>query len=146
MIRTKYGGTETFMEFYLPYCLGGLAIKLYQPSLAKKPHLPHSASCHKLENLPLRDNSIVQIEAAILPLHRTIDVQCIAQPEVGRASGVGGQSQDWPPPTRERPAGRAAGIPLALPSPRTQLPHRAWNSLVQSEWVICSMESQRQCV
>lgn len=32
MIRTKYVGTETFMEFYLLYCLGGLAIKLIYAS------------------------------------------------------------------------------------------------------------------
>lgn len=61
------------------------------------PHLPHSTSCHKLENLPLGDNRVVQIEATVLPLYRAIDVQCIAQPEVGGASGVRGESQDFSP-------------------------------------------------
>lgn len=85
----------------------------------------------------------MQIEATVLPLYRAIDVQCIAQPEVGGASGVRGRVRTS---DQGETMGRAAGIPLALPTPWTQIPHRAWNSLVQSEWVMCSMESQRQCV
>lgn len=56
---------------------------------------------------------------------------------------MGGQSQDWWPRAREQPQ---EGRWNPLRTPLAQPPHRAWNSLVQSEWVMCSMESQRQCV
>ena len=42
---------------------------------------------YELLYLPLRDHSVEEVHTAILPLHRTVDVQGIAQPIVGGTSG-----------------------------------------------------------
>lgn len=43
---------------------------------------------YQLGNLPLADDSVVHIEAAILPLDGTVDIHRIAQPIVGGPASI----------------------------------------------------------
>lgn len=55
---------------------------------------PHNSLSDKFDNFPFGHNCMVHIQSAILPLHRTVHVQSIAQPVVGRASRKDTPSDD----------------------------------------------------
>ena len=46
---------------------------------------PDKPGSNELLYLALGDNSVVEIESAVLPLHRAVDIQDVAEPVVGRA-------------------------------------------------------------
>ena len=54
--------------------------------------LPDNAIHNQLEDLPLGDQGIVEVEAAILPLDGTVDIKIVAQPVV---RGAPEGTQTW---------------------------------------------------
>ena len=44
--------------------------------------LPDNSHLYQLDDFPLRDDSVRKVETAILPLHRAVHIQSIAQPVV----------------------------------------------------------------
>lgn len=122
--------------------------------------LPHGTCLYQPDDLPFGDHGVEQVQAPILPLHRAVHIQRIAQPEVGGAPAKEVQTQPGSafcqppaPQTRCLPAcqrslghNRLLSARAALSGPGSRPAHLAWNSLVQRECVMCSMESQRQCV
>lgn len=55
--------------------------------------LPHSTCLHQPDDLSLGDDGVEQVQASIFPLHRAVNIQSVAQPEVGGASAREVQSQ-----------------------------------------------------
>lgn len=54
---------------------------------------PHGTRLHQPDDLPLGDDGVEQVQAPVLPLHGAVDIQRIAQPEVGGASAREAQAQ-----------------------------------------------------
>jgi len=77
------------------------------PPRLPAPLLPHGARLHQPDDLPLGDDGVEQVQAPVLPLHGAVDIQRVAQPEVGGA------------PAREAQPGSPSRPPAA---PRTRCP------------------------
>lgn len=48
--------------------------------------LPNNSCFHQFNDLPLGNNSVSEIESAIFPLHRAVQIQSITQPEIWGSS------------------------------------------------------------
>lgn len=60
------------------------------------PILPHSTRLHQADDFPLGDDGVEQVQAPVLPLHGAVDVQRVAQPEVGGAPAGNNLAQHHP--------------------------------------------------
>ena len=98
--------------------------------------LPDNSCLYQFDDFPLGYNGVGEVQASIFPLHWAVDIQGIAQPEIWRPSKNKQVDQhkkiesliNWQNPYKSHTA------------------YLAWNSLVQSECVMFSIESHKQWV